>query len=429
MTDHLDPSELTDPHDLAITSADEDRLRALLHAAADDLEIDPEHDAHGAITRPPTRSRRTPRTVAAVAAAAIAVVTVGGVIWAAGGDDPTVVDPAGPGHSTPTVATTDLGPDTWRDGAGIWRLPDPASGLVIEQALMSRTGEPPWLVALDPGGDSSRFVAVSLLFVEQYQDPDPETLTRYSTVDDVDVSMNTSAGGEAAGLDWTAVRAREGRGGLAIISHGIEADEIHAFASDLAALIAREPGTISAEVAAQALQAATLPSGLTPSWAEDDAVGILHGRRSTTGLTLGVTRSLGPTILVVIDPPPAGAVTAHRIASVLTSHERKATTSDLLEPTSEIWSPGETANRLQGFTGDGTSITVSGSASREELTAVLRSLRATDEAAARQRLRDDGIALGTVVPAGPTTTMVPDAMASDGLVPDGHTSTTAPGRP
>ncbi|HMU80182.1 MAG TPA: hypothetical protein PKC57_07985, partial [Microthrixaceae bacterium] len=94
MTDHLDPSELTDPHDLAITSADEDRLRALLHAAADDLEIDPEHDAHGAITRPPTRSRRTPRTVAAVAAAAIAVVTVGGVIWAAGGDDPTVVDPA-----------------------------------------------------------------------------------------------------------------------------------------------------------------------------------------------------------------------------------------------------------------------------------------------------------------------------------------------
>ncbi|HNE74961.1 MAG TPA: hypothetical protein PK623_08585, partial [Microthrixaceae bacterium] len=80
-------------------------------------------------------------------------------------------------------------------------------------------------------------------------------------------------------------------------------------------------------------------------------------------------------------------------------------------------------------TGDGTSITVSGSASREELTAVLRSLRATDEAAARQRLRDDGIALGTVDPAVPTTTMVPDAIASDGLVPGGHTSTTAPGRP
>ena len=439
MTDHLDPDELTDHHDLAITSADEDRLRALLHAAADDLEIDPERDAPGAITTPASRSRRTPRTVAAVAAAVLAVVTVGGVIWAAGGDEPTVVDPAGPGHSGSTVATTDPGPDTWRDGAGIWRLPDPGSGLAIEQALMSRTGEPPWLVALNPGGDPSRFVAVSLLSVEQYREPDPETLTRYSTVDDVDVSIST-AGGEAADLDWTAVRAREGRGGLTIISHGIAADEIHAYASDLAALIAREPGTkpgtISAEVAVEALRAVTLPSGLTPSWAEADAVGILDGRRSTTGLTLGVTRAQGPTILVVIDPPPAGALAAHRIASVLTSLERKATTSDLLEPTAEIWSPGETANRLQGFTGDGTSITVSGSASREELAAVLRSLRATDEAAARQRLRDDGIALGTVDvdPAVPTTTMVPDGTASDGSVPDstvpgGHTSTTAPRRP
>ncbi len=64
------------------------------------------------------------------------------------------------------------------------------------------------------------------------------------------------------------------------------------------------------------------------------------------------------------------------------------------------------------------------------------SLRATEEAAARQRLRDDGIALGTVDvdPAVPTTTMVPDGTASDGSVPDstvpgGHTSTTAPRRP
>ncbi|MBS1836708.1 MAG: hypothetical protein JST64_03325 [Actinobacteria bacterium] len=411
-------------NDLEVTPQEEADLRSLLHAAATDLDIQAAN-----VPRPDTlvvpavigRSRHR-RTVGAIAAAAAAAVTVGGVLWAngRGGDvPPLAVGPAASGSIPGTSPTPEMpGLDDWRRGTGIWRLPDPASGLRVEQALLTPTGAPPWLVALDHAGDGRRFLAVSLLMSEQGFNSDPGSAGHQTTVGGMDVYTAPPGSVADPAVTWVTIRADGDRGGLSIVSRGTAGDDVWAYANDLATLLGQAPGPVTGQKVVEAMQAATPPTGLTPSWGAADPVEVLDGRLTGTALTLRLAAPDGAAFQVALDPPLVGSPEATRIAWVLTSRSQRVTAADLLDGATTLWTFDESSSQLEGFADDSTMISITGPATRDSLTVAIKSLRATDEATARRRLRADGVALGTVTPDGLTpTTTAPDET--------GHTSTTA----
>jgi len=418
---------------LEVTPQEEADLRSLLHAAATDLDLRaidaPAPDAL-MVSRSPAEGRPRRRTIGAVAATVAAAVTVGGVLWVTGPSSdvrPLTVGPAAsastPTTAPPSVATSVTGAprlDDWRRGTGIWRLPDPASGLRIEQALLAPTGAPPWLVGLDDAGDGQRFLAVSLLTPAPNlgSGPDPGSPGSPTTADGTGLHGTSEPATDDPTINWMTIRSDGGRGVLSITSRGVSNDDLQVYVSDLLAILGRAPGTIGARAVVDAMEAVTLPSGLTPAWGAVDPVDVLDGRLAGTALSLRLVATDGTAFHVAQDPPLVGTPAAARIAWVLTSRAQRATGADLLDGSSTLWTFDTASSQLEGFTEDGTMISVTGAADRDSSTAVLESLRATDEAAARRRLRADGIALGTVTP---------DVLTPTTTAPDetGHTSTTA----
>lgn len=424
---------------LEVTPEDESVLRSLLHAAASDLDVQAAESSRPELVVSPSRAGHHPRhrTIGAVAATVAAAVTVGGVLWATGrGSDghQAAVGRAAPASSSgATPAPEAPGYDEWRQGTGIWRLPDPASGLHVEQALLTPTGAPPWLVALDQTGDGNRFLAVSLLMPEQAIGADTGSAGRHATVGGLEVFAAPAGSVADPDITWVTIRASGTRGGLSVVSRGIAADGPWAYANDLAALLGQAHGRVNGQAVADAMAAVTPPTGITPSWGAADPVDILDGRVTATALQLRLVAPDGTAFQVSQDPPLVGTPVATRIAWVLTSRSQRATAADVLDGSRTLWTFDEASSQIEGFAEDGTMISVTGPATRDALTIAMQSLRATDEATARRRIKADGVALGTVTADvhNPTTTVVADPISPTAttVAPSGgtdHTSTTIP---
>jgi len=357
------------PTDLERDSAD---LRALLQAAAADLEVEtPHHLTDGAASvdlavSTTTGPRRATRQFVLGVAAAVAAVVVAVSILAATATDssggrvdagpaqqglgPTVTDTGGP-PSTASAPDASSGTpsERWFLEQGIWRLPEPASGYRVTVAMTMSAVRPPFLVALDERRDPVRFVAVSLLHAGNLGAAQLERQERVGAA----VVRQYAAGDDPRVTWFEVVSADNDQDGFVIASRGVDRSDVWAHASDLAAL--------------------TFPDGR--------AYGV-----TLTPATVGDPRATQ--VAWELTEPPFGQAEGAGLPPELVS-----------------------GDDMVVFAADGTRISVGGTnsppgtSSDAELAAVLQSLRSLDEATVRTDLANGGIAFGSIEPEVPTTSV------------------------
>lgn len=138
--------------DTELTDAEADRLRQLLHRAADSLDVTtPDH-----VELQPTRTRPGPGRW--LAAAAVLVVAAVGAAWWLSGDDAERID-TGPAEPTVTVAPQVL------EQTGVWRLPEGLDGYRVVGAqdggsVATSSVDNPGVLAIDDPEDPQRWLMV-----------------------------------------------------------------------------------------------------------------------------------------------------------------------------------------------------------------------------------------------------------------------------
>ena len=150
----MSDTELTE-----LTGPEADRLRALLHRAADSLDVTtPDH-----LEIEPARRRPNPGRWLGAAAAVLVVAAIGAAWWLSG-DDGQRID-TGPAEPPVTVAPQVL------EESGIWRLPEGLDGYRIvgaraDDASSVYNADRPGVVEVDDPGPGSRSRSSELTLVD-----------------------------------------------------------------------------------------------------------------------------------------------------------------------------------------------------------------------------------------------------------------------
>jgi hypothetical protein len=202
-------------NDTELTEPEADRLRQLLHRAADSLDVTvPDH-----VELQPTRPR--PGRGRWLAAAAVLVVAAVGAAWWLSGDGEDRID-TGPAEPTVTVAPRVL------EESGIWRLPE---GLEAYRVIGAQDGgsfdtssvDTPGVLAVDDPEDPQRW-----LMVQAYDEigEAPEGFRQVELSDEVSATLIPTEGStwfQLSGLDGPDGTGRIVAGGSAF---GIDEEEL-----------------------------------------------------------------------------------------------------------------------------------------------------------------------------------------------------------
>lgn len=169
--------------DTELTDAEADRLRQLLHRAADSLDVTtPDH-----VELQPTRTRPGPGRW--LAAAAVLVVAAVGAAWWLSGDDAERID-TGPAEPTVTVAPQVL------EQTGVWRLPEALDGYRVIGAqdsgfAVSSSVDNPGVLAVDDPDEPTRWLLVQAY--DELGEPPPDA-RRVGLSDEVTAALVPTSG-------------------------------------------------------------------------------------------------------------------------------------------------------------------------------------------------------------------------------------------
>ncbi len=395
------------------TSDDEEALRTVLRGAAADLAVgafDPNRVAtapSGLAADAPRRrpTNRPNRKVMAVAASVAAVIVAGGAFWATSREDGVrrlVVGPSQDGAtSTASIPVDDPADEVeWWAERGIWRLPEPRSGIDVAQAALTDAAAPPFLVALRRD-DPSRFIAIS---AGGSDTPDFGAITRSSSTDaSVSLRQHSPVDERTGPVVWSTAKRRASS--IVVASTPADADAAWSLLVELASAT-----DLTSTSLASAMTTVNLPEGFVAGWNLASTDVILNGTYGSASLgalhpALSFMVTTGGHELQVNVSPPAMTPQAATIAAALIFQPANGATTTIVDDGRGVFRAEVGRSLLWLVADDGTWISVvdtangdevdddavqAGLASVDDLLAVARSLRSVGEAKVRSTLAERG---------------------------------------
>lgn len=356
----MNDTELTE-----LTHPEADRLRALLHRAADSLDVTtPEH-----AELVPTRGRRTPGRWLAVAAAVLLIAAVGATVMLLGDDGDQRID-TGPADPSVTIAPRVL------EQSGIWRLPEELDGYRLLSATPASSVRSVML-AVDDEATPTRWLSVTNYGVEIPLDDRTEVVALPSGQDLLLRPVDGEGGVTRYGL-----RAGDGTFITGTFS-GVDREDVVDLWS-------------STTPDAAGLASLDLPAGLRATWnAEGDP---LEPSRS---VDLALVDDDGNRVTVVVGETELSAAVAELRQRVLlldlsSTAEQSVTRRPDLGPgvlqvrTDAEGVPPGARNTLVVVAADGTIISATGAGDEATQLRIINSLRALPEQEFRDAVREAG---------------------------------------
>lgn len=275
-----------------------------------------------------------PRRILLLGAAAFIVLAVGAGMWATSHERQSV-------HAAERPPQADRANEKWREGQGIWRLPDPTSAITVMSAESSDNGANPFLVAASSTVDPDKWLAVGMVTLPGTQNL--EVARSHVLADGATVRQYVALGDKT----WTEASGAGNAGSISMQSRGVDTATAFEYVSSLTQ---RAGDLTNVDRFAQAIDTVALPDRLTRTW-DDTAQAMTHG---TDGIVLGVIKERGQRFTVNVDstglPPDIALIRdgvwhdANRLAQVLDV----GTSTTIAAPSDD---PGV------GWTDDGTRIT------------------------------------------------------------------------
>lgn len=242
--------------------SEEAALRALLHRAVDDLDV----DAPAAVPLPVVRldpARGRSRTPWLAAAAVLLLVAIGVGWWTLGNDDAV--------RSGPADGDTIEGLGTVLEQSGVWRLPAPDSGLQVTRAVHSRVGMLDTFVATDDVADPH---ALLMLAPVGWLSNAPGVTPPQPFVGGSTISTLTVEGPGAS--TWIEVAAPGGAGFLTAAFVGVDRAAVEQVLRTMVDGFGDAPVALSdMNRFAELIDSVELPEGLQPLWNHDDLAELL----------------------------------------------------------------------------------------------------------------------------------------------------------